>query len=449
MSRHKSRNLRFQPAGGEKQVSIPVGKKQSLKIERLAHDGRGIAFCDGKTWFVTGALVDEQVVARVLSARSKIVEANAEKIEQASPLRKAPACQYFSQCGGCTLQHMSSEQQLALKQKGLAEQLQRSDVVPKEWASALESTSLAYRRRTRIAVKWDEKQGLQVGFRQAASNAIVAVKQCLVLQEDLQQVFPFILQSLQLLNNPRVIGHVELFSGTDIALLVRLTAPLVEQDYAVLRELAQQQNLQLWWQDKGQPYPDNTDAQLGFTLSPWNLTLAWRPGDFVQVNKQINQQMIEQALAWLAPKTNEHVLDLFCGLGNFALPLAKQAAQVVAVEGVPAMVERAQQNAQFNQLTNVQFYHADLNQPLTNHIWAKQKFAGALLDPPREGALETVKYLAKLAVERIVYVSCNPATLARDARELEQRGYKMIRCGVMDMFPQTAHVEAMALFERT
>ncbi|MFT0212348.1 23S rRNA (uracil(1939)-C(5))-methyltransferase RlmD [Pseudomonas sp. F1_0610] len=449
MSRHKGRNLRFQPAGGEKPVAIPVGKKQTLKIERLSHDGRGIAFCESKTWFVTGALVDEQVVARVLNARSKVVEANAEKIEQASPLRQVPKCQYFSQCGGCTLQHMSNAQQLSLKQKGLAEQLQRAGVEPKEWAPSLESTSWAYRRRARIAVKWDDKQGLQVGFRQAASNAIVAVEQCLVLQDDLQQVFPFIVQCLKALYKPRSIGHVEVFSGTHIALLVRLTAPLAEQDYVALRELAQQQNLQLWWQDQGLAYPDKAESTLGFSLPTWNLTLAWRPGDFVQVNDQINQQMIEQALTWLAPKKNEYVLDLFCGLGNFSLPLAKQVAQVVGVEGVPAMVERAKQNAQSNQLNNVQFYHADLNQPLVAHSWAKQKFAGALLDPPREGALETVKYLAKLAVERIVYVSCNPATLARDAAALEQCGYKMIRCAVMDMFPQTAHVEAMALFERT
>lgn len=448
MSRQKGRNLRFQPAGGEKQASIPVGKKQLLTIERLAHDGRGIAFYQGKTWFVSGALVGEQVIARVQNARSKIVEANAEKIELASVDRQTPACEYFGQCGGCTLQHMPATQQLALKQESLKEHLQRENISPEQWAPALVSAPLAYRRRTRIAVKYDDKQGLQVGFRQAASNAIVPIRQCVILDDKLQALLPALIAHVKALSKPRALGHLELFSGTQVALLVRITEGLPEADQQLLRDLASQQQLQLWWQDKAEPYPDQADSQLGFSLQPWDLTLAWRPGDFVQVNADINQQMITQALDWLAPEPAAKVLDLFCGLGNFALPLAKNVAQVVAVEGVPVMVKRAQENAQANQLSNVKFYHADLNQLLTQQTWSKQQFSAALLDPPREGAAETVKHLPKLGIQRIVYVSCNPATLARDAAQLERSGYKLIRCAVMDMFPQTAHVEAMALFAR-
>jgi 23S rRNA (uracil1939-C5)-methyltransferase len=203
----------------------------------------------------------------------------------------------------------------------------------------------------------------------------------------------------------------------------------------------------LWLQGEGEPTPDQPGQTLGFELTPWDLTLAWRPGDFVQVNAAVNLAMIEQALAWLAPQADERVLDLFCGLGNFALPLARSAGEVVAVEGVQAMVERAAANAQANGLVNASFHQADLSQPLGDAAWAANGFSAVLLDPPRDGAQEVVKNIVRLGARRLVYVSCNPATLARDTQTLVAQGYRLKRAGILDMFPQTAHVEAMALFE--
>ena len=441
--------LRFQPAGGSKAVAVPTGKKQRLHIERLANDGRGIAFLDGRTWFVAGALADEDVEARVLGARSQVVEARAERIFTSSAQRRVTPCAHAGQCGGCTLQHLPHSEQLALKQRTLAEQLLRvAAAAPEEWAPPLVGPEFAYRRRARIAVRWDVKsKQLAVGFRAAASQDIVAIAECPVLVQPLQTLLGALPEALRGMRKPQALGHVEIFSGTAMALLVRHTAPLGEEDVARLQRFCQEQNAQLWLQGEGDPQPQQADAELGYRLESWNLQLAYRPGDFVQVNGPVNEAMIAQALAWLAPQAGERVLDLFCGLGNFALPLAQRVAEVVAVEGVATMVARAQQNARSNGLENLHFYQADLSNPLDG-AWMQKGFSAVLLDPPRDGAFAVVKQIAALGAERVLYVSCNPATLARDTAELLKQGYRLKRAGILDMFPQTAHVEAMALFER-
>lgn len=441
--------LRFQPAGGSKAVAVPTGKKQRLHIERLANDGRGIAFVDGRTWFVAGALADEDVEARVLGARSQVVEARAERIFTSSAQRRVAPCAHAGQCGGCTLQHLPHSEQLALKQRTLAEQLLRvAAAAPEEWAPPLVGPEFGYRRRARIAVRWDVKsKQLAVGFRAAASQDIVAIADCPVLVQPLQTLLSALPEVLRGLRKPQALGHVEVFSGTAMALLVRHTAPLGEEDVAHLQHFCQAQSAQLWLQGEGDPQPQQADAELGYRLESWNLQLAYRPGDFVQVNGPVNEAMIAQALVWLAPQAGERVLDLFCGLGNFALPLAQRVAEVVAVEGVATMVARAQQNARSNGLENLHFYQADLSNPLDG-AWMQKGFSAVLLDPPRDGAFAVVKQIAALGAERVLYVSCNPATLARDTAELLKQGYRLKRAGILDMFPQTAHVEAMALFER-
>ncbi|WEK29901.1 MAG: 23S rRNA (uracil(1939)-C(5))-methyltransferase RlmD [Candidatus Pseudomonas phytovorans] len=450
MSKKKSNSgLRFQPAGGNRTPQIPVGKKQRLEIERLAGDGRGIAFLDGRTWFVSGALAGEAVEARVLNARGKVVEARLERLLQASPERREAPCRHYARCGGCNLQHLPHEAQLALKQRTLAEQLQRvAGVQPEEWAAPLSGPEFGYRRRARVAVRWDVKaRQLEVGFRAEASQDIIAIDDCAVLVQPLQSILRHLPTVLRSLSKPLALGHVELFSGTAEAVLVRHVAPLPAEDLAKLQAFCEQANAQLWLQGEGEPAPVDPTAQLGFALAPWELELAWRPGDFVQVNAQVNTAMIEQALAWLAPQADERVLDLFCGLGNFALPLAGKAREVVAVEGVQAMVDRAAANARNNNVHNARFFQADLSQPLAGTGWAAEGFSAVLLDPPRDGAFEVVQGIARLQARRLVYVSCNPATLARDAQVLVGQGYRLKRAGILDMFPQTAHVEAMALFE--
>ncbi len=446
----KDGGLRFQPSGGTRTPQVPVGKKQKLTIERLANDGRGIAFIDGRTWFVSGALPGEQIEARVLGAHGKVVEARVERILTASPERLAEPCAHARVCGGCSLQHMSYDDQLALKQRMLAEQLSRlADTQPDEWAAPLCGPAFAYRRRARIAVRWDAKaKRLDVGFRAAASQNIVAIDECPVLVQPLQSILSGLPAVLGELENPRAIGHVELFHGSASALLVRHTAPLNETDLARLQAFCSIRDAQLWLHGETEPQPYVEGQILGYRLATWDLQLAYRPGDFVQVNTQVNEAMVAQALDWLAVTADERVLDLYCGLGNFALPLARRAREVVAVEGVQAMVERAAQNAASNGIHNAHFYQADLSNPLADAGWLGEGFAAVLLDPPRDGALQVVKQIAALGAKRVLYVSCNPTTLARDSVELQRQGYRLKRAGILDMFPQTAHVEAMALFEQ-
>ena len=446
----RSSGLRFQPSGGSRAPQVPVGKKQQLSIERQAGDGRGIAFDGGRTWFVSGALAGERVEARVLAARSQTVEARAERILAPSAARRQPPCAHAGRCGGCSLQHMPHADQLALKQRTLAEQLARlGGVQPDEWAAPLVGPEFAYRRRARIAVRWDAKaRQLDVGFRAEASQEIVAIDHCAVLVQPLQPVLQALPELLRRLGKPQALGHVELFSGSAEALLLRHTAPLDEADLALLRGFCAEHGAQLWLHGEGEPQADAAGAELGFALQRWQLQLAYRPGDFVQVNGPVNEAMVAQALDWLAPQASERVLDLFCGLGNFALPLARQVREVVAVEGVDAMVERARGNAVINGLENAHFFRADLSKPLVDEAWASGGFAAVLLDPPRDGALQAVRGMTALGAQRLVYVSCNPTTLARDAAELAQQGYRLRRAGILDMFPQTAHVEAMALFEK-
>ena len=445
----QERGLRFQPTGGTKAAQVPVGKKQRLRIERLANDGRAIAFIEGRTWFVSGALAGEEVEARVLGAHGKIVEARTERVFTANPVRRETPCVYAGKCGGCSVQHLPHDEQLALKQRMLAEQLSRvAGVEPQEWAAPLTGPEFGYRRRARIAVRWDARaKRLDVGFRAAGSQDIVAIDHCLVLVQDLQPIMTGLPAMLGQLSNPKGLGHVELFSGSAIAVLLRHMAPLNEADMQVLQAFCLTHNAQLWLQGESEPQPVDLHQTLGYRLEHWNLDLAYRPGDFVQVNAGVNEAMVAQALQWLAPQADERVLDLFCGLGNFALPLAQQVREVVAVEGVAAMVERAGQNAVSNNLHNAAFFQADLSQPLSNAQWAKEGFCAVLLDPPRDGAYDVVRTLAGLGAKRLVYVSCNPATLARDTVELMKQGYRLKRAGILDMFPQTAHVEAMALFE--
>ncbi len=445
----RNTGLRFQPSGGARSAALPVGKKQRLEIERLANDGRGIAHADGRTWFVAGALAGESVEARVLAARSQVVEARAERILTASALRRTPACALAGQCGGCTLQHLPHAEQVALKQRALAEQLQRvAGLQPQQWAAPLLGAELGYRRRARLAVRFDPRsRHLSVGFRAAASQAIVDLDACPVLVQALHPLLAALPAQLRALHKPQAIGHVELFQGSAVAVLVRHTQPLPEEDRQALRAFCAQQGAQLWWQGEGEPQADDPAQPLGYALEDGTLNLAWRPGDFVQVNAAVNARMIAQALDWLAPQPGERVLDLFCGLGNFALPLARRCASVVGVEGVAAMVERATANAAANGLENAHFFRADLSEPLGRAVWARGGFAAVLLDPPRDGAAAAVEGLHALGARRVLYVSCNPATLARDAAILARHGYRLTRAGILDMFPQTAHVEAMALFE--
>ena len=447
----RSPGLRFQSTAGVRAPTLPTGKRQILTIERLAHDGRGIAFTEGLTWFVAGALPNEQVEARVLSARARVVEARAERGISTHPERQPLTCQHAGVCGGCTVQHLSSAQQRQLKQQALSEQLARAGVLPQIWADPLVGPEWGYRRRARLAVRWDVKtRSVQLGFRAASSQNIVSIAECPVLVPELESLIKPLQRLVQQIANPQSLGHLEVFGGTDRALLVRLTAPWTAADRHLWLGFAQSQEVQLWVQEQGAPVQCFGRTELGYALPDFGVVLGYRPGDFVQVNADVNQAMIAQALDWLSVVPGESVVDLFCGLGNFALPLACQGAKVLGVEGVATMVEQARINAVRNHQEHLCFRQADLTQPdWVEHLKTGcEKPSAVLLDPPRDGAVAVASQMGALGIARVLYVSCNPATLARDAAHLQQQGYSLKRAGILDMFPQTAHVEAMALFER-
>ncbi|MEH6490822.1 23S rRNA (uracil(1939)-C(5))-methyltransferase RlmD [Halopseudomonas sp.] len=428
-----------------------IGQRIELSLERLTHDGRGIGRWQGRTVFVEGGLPDEQVQARVVRARSKLIEARQEQVLRASAERLQPVCRHAELCGGCSVQHMPSSRQLEFKQQALNQQLTHfAGVQPEHWQPPLQGAAYGYRQRTRVSVRWQPKAArLEVGFRQRASSELVQVQECPVLVPKLQPVIAQLAAMLETLTAAREIGHVELIGGEEPAMVVRHLRALGEADRQVLIDFAGQHGLVCWLQGENSELQAITSnaKEPSYRLVDQDLHLRFAPGDFTQVNAEVNQAMINQALDWLALQADERVLDLFCGVGNFALAMARQGAQVTGIEGSEMMVARARANASANGLAGLHFFSADLSKPLE----LPTDFSGysaALLDPPRDGAQQLVVDLAALGIERILYISCNPATLARDAGILAAKGYSLVRAGVMDMFPQTSHVEAMALFRK-
>ncbi|SDT93607.1 23S rRNA (uracil(1939)-C(5))-methyltransferase RlmD [Halopseudomonas salegens] len=443
------------PRKRSRQSSAPaaeIGQRLKLSLERLSHDGRGIGHWQGRTVFVEGGLPGEHVEARVVRARSKLVEARLERLENGSEQRQQPQCQHASLCGGCSLQHMSPDQQLAFKQAALAQQLRHfAGVQPESWVSPLRGETYGYRQRTRIALHYGVKTDtLTVGFRQRASNELVALRECPVLAPVLQPLAEGLSAVLNRLQGCAHLGHVDLIASADRPVfLLRHLRPLSAADQQLLAAFAAEQGADCWLQPGGvetaAPMQATTPTLLTYRLSGQALSLYFAPGDFTQVNAEINQAMVTQAMEWLQPQPGEQILDLYCGLGNFSLPLARAGARVTGIEGSDAMVARATANAAENNLDAVHFLSADLSKPL-DADWLQQSWSAALLDPPRDGAEQVVQALAALEVPRILYVSCNPATLARDAGLLASAGYQLQQAGIMDMFPQTAHIESMALF---
>lgn len=441
-TRGKSRRATDAPAA--------VGQRIELGLDRLTHDGRGIGRWQGRTVFVEGALPEEQVIARVVRARSKLIEARLEQVKVASPERQQPACPHVDLCGGCSLQHVSQQTQLLIKQQALAQQLEHfAGLQPERWMPALTGPEYGYRQRTRLSVRWDvQAERLLVGYRQRASNALVEVTRCPVLIPVLERLLQELPAELQQLQGRMTLGHVELIGGAQPGMIVRHLQSLSESDQQRLQALARRHGVACYLQS-------GSDATLwaltdeaaapAYHLADQRLELQFAAGDFTQVNAVINQQMVNQALEWLAVQPGEQVLDLFCGVGNFTLPLAGAGAKVTGIEGSSEMVERAESNARLNHLEQAHFFQADLSNSLES-AWLDTEYQAALLDPPRDGASQIIAMLAKKRVQRILYVSCNPATLARDAGILSAAGYRLVQVGIMDMFPQTAHVEAMALF---
>jgi len=429
-------------------------------VEKLSHDGRGIARQDGKILFVDGALPGEKVMAKVVSTRSKFDELRTLEVLEAAPDRQTPPCEFADLCGGCSLQHMSSDAQIEFKENTLREQLAHfGGIEPEEWIAPLRSEStLGYRRKARMGVRHvGARDSVLVGFREKRNSFLTDIDRCVVLDPRIGERILPLRELLHGMDAYARIPQVEVACGDDTAAMVfRNMDDLSSGDREKLIAFGQAHDLHIYLQPKGPDtvhriWPESAgrdDERLSYRLDAFDLTMNFHPMDFTQVNAEINKVMIDRAVEWLDVQSDERVLDLFCGLGNFTLPLARKGGQVIGVEGDDAMVVRGRENAELNGLENVAFHGADLHGDFTGQSWAKEGFDKILIDPPRSGAEEICKYLTAFNAERIVYVSCNPATLARDAGVMARNGYRLVRAGVMDMFPHTTHVESIALFER-
>lgn len=447
---------------------------EAADIEDLSHEGRGIAHHAGKAVFIDDALPGERVEWMRRVRGKTFDEGNLVRILQPSPDRVEPKCAHFGVCGGCALQHFAPDRQIEFKQRQLIEALARiGKVEPQTLLPPLQAEVWNYRRRARLAARWVPKKGRAlVGFRERATPYITELQRCEVLSKPVDAlVVPLTALVTELSIRDRVPQIEVAVAENAVALVFRVLQPLTEADTALLRQFAAQHEVRIYLQPGGYETVAPLDpeaAPLSYRLPEFDVELQFLPTDFVQINGPINEQMVARAVELLQVNGEDSVLDLFCGLGNFSLPLARRARYVVGVEGEAGLVSRAAANAQRNGLSNTEFFTANLaNEDLLDEgaslppkgearcaipvgtPWTRRRYDKVLLDPPRAGAREVLALIAKSGARRLVYVSCHPGSLARDAGILvAEHGFKLTAAGVMDMFPHTAHVESIATFER-
>lgn len=436
-------------------VKLDKKKEDTVEVYSLSHDGRGIASINNKTTFISGALPQEKVTYKITKKRSNYNEAEMDSIIQASTERTTPPCQHFGLCGGCSLQHMSMETQLQLKQQTLLEQLKHfGQVTPEVILPPLSASEIGYRRKARLGVKFViKKNKVLVGFREKSSNYLADLERCVVLHPEVGLRLKELSLLIASLEAYREIPQIEVAIGdTDVALVFRHLVNLSDADKQKLICYGQEQQISIYLQPNPPApitllWPVCHSDKLRYSLPDYQLEYLFHPLDFTQINLEMNRLMVKQAISLLDLKKDDNVLDLFCGIGNFTLPIARHVHQVTGVEGSDDMIVRASNNAKHNKIENVDFHTANLMETLTNAAWTNRHYNKILLDPPRAGAKEILTYFTKFKTEKIVYVSCNPATLARDAGELvHQYGYQLKQTRIMNMFPHTAHIEAIALF---
>jgi len=434
------------------------------EILDLSHDGRGVARRDGKAVFVAGALPGERVVVEQTAKSRHFDEAKTLEVLQASPDRVDPRCPHFGTCGGCVLQHLAEDRQIEVKQHTLLENFERiGHVAPESVLPPLTGGSWGYRRKGRFSVRRVEKKDKTlVGFREQDPRFVADLSACHTVIPQIGSRIEALAGLVDGLKARADIPQIEFIAGDaagefdGVALVFRHLQPLGDDDRGALVAFGRQHRFAIYLQPGGvdsvQPlwpvHADGSGPSLAFRLPAWDVELAFRPLDFIQVNAKLNEKMIAHALGLLDPQPTDRVLDLFCGLGNFTLPLARRVGEVVGVEGEAGLVARARENAERNGLANARFFAADLTQDQRGTPWMRQGFDKLLLDPPRSGAIEVLKQLPLKQFGRIVYVSCHPGSLARDAGYLvNECGWRLKAAGVMDMFPHTAHVESIAVFE--
>lgn len=426
-------------------------------IESLDHEARGIARQEGKTIFVDGALPGELVDYASFRKKPNYELAHLVAVKRASSARVTPRCPHYGICGGCAMQHMEPTAQVAAKQRVLEDSLWHiGRLRPESILPPVHGEPWAYRHRARLGVRRLEKQGgMLIGFHEWRSSYIADIRRCDILP---QHVSALLLPMRELFATLAVADHlpqVEVAVGEACtALVLRILQPLGQRDEKLLREFADLHAVVIYLQPKGPDsayrfYPQSA-PQLSYSLPEFDVQLEFRPTDFTQVNHAVNRVLVRRAVGLLDPQPGERIADMFCGLGNFTLPIARSGAHVVGVEGSPGLVQRGVASAAANGLSaQVRFSVANLFNCTEESLAALGRFDKMLIDPPREGAIELIKALGNDAPRRIVYVSCNPSTLARDAAILASvKGYRFLAAGAVNMFPHTAHVESVALFER-
>jgi 23S rRNA (uracil1939-C5)-methyltransferase len=423
-------------------------------IVDLAHDGRGVARVLGKAVFVEGALPGERVRIRVTKRRRQFDEAALVEILTPSPDRVAPLCAHFGVCGGCSLQHLSAGAQVAAKERQLLENLQRiGRARPQRVLEPLRGPAWAYRRRARLGVKYVHKKGrVLAGFREREKPYIADIRRCEILQAPLATLPQELAALVETLAIREKLPQVEVAAGDEAtALVLRVLEPPGAEDCAKIAAFGERLGLQIFLQSGGletvrplrEGYPP-----LSYAVDAGRVVLEFGPVDFIQVNREINASMVAAAMDLLQPTRADAVLDLFCGLGNFTLPLARRAERVVGVEGDAVLVGKAAANAARNGVGNAAFFRENLFEPAQFAAWAEERYDLVLLDPPRAGAAQLLARLSHWRPRRVVYISCHPGSLARDAEVLvHAQGFKLTCAGVMDMFPHTAHIESIAVFE--
>ncbi len=426
-----------------------------LDITSIDSKGMGLAVLGEKKLHVYDALPGEKVVARHLFGRSQRGRAETLEVLQPSVDRVQPRCPHFGYCGACSLQHMSMDAQLARKQTALLQALKNTgQVEPILIYPPLSGPEWNYRRKARLSVRdVAAKERVLVGFRERDGRYVADMNECHILRKEIADALPKISRTLETLDCRATVPQIEVACGDEYcALIIRHMEEISPHDVEHLKLFARETGLGVLLQPAG---PDSihrlepVDLQLEYGIERLGLRFHFEPLDFIQVNGGLNQQMVLRALELLNPQAEDNILDLFCGLGNFTLPLAVRAANVTGVEGSGEMVERGRSNASLNGLNNVEFHCADLYKPCDEAPWPLADYNKILLDPPRSGAEELLPWIAASKVSRVLYISCNPETLAKDAGLLvNQYDFKLQGAGIINMFPHTPHSEAIALFER-
>lgn len=431
------------------------------RIESLDHDGRGVTHHDGKVIFVDGALTGEIVDFSPYRRKPSYEFAQISRIVKPSSQRVAPGCSYFGVCGGCSMQHLDAAAQVAVKQRVLEDALWHlARVKPEVHFPPLAGPAWGYRRRARLTVRLvPKKGGVLVGFHERKSSFVADMMSCQVLPPHVSGLLMPLRGLIGSLSKPDRLPQIEVAVGDDATVLVlRHLEPLTRDDVASLANFACAHGIEWWLQpagpDSARPMVAEQRAELYYDLAEFNVRMYFRPTDFTQVNHDINRVLVRRALRLLAPQAGERVADLFCGLGNFTLPIARSGAEVFGVEGSKTLVDRAAENARRNGLeAQCSYAVADLFKVDEAALMAWGRVDKMLIDPPREGAVAVCKALPPAedasAPSRVVYVSCNPATLARDVAVLvHEKGYVLKGAGIANMFPHTSHVESIALIER-